>query len=145
SSAFSRTLASSTCLAASFSDALLLKVVKYAAPVSTAAPNTSSPHCLILDNSLKFSIALRPLGLHLLAGQGECKRLHIFDGVVLEGLFDLDVPKLPALLQVGNQVGDGVGAQCHPLNVDACSLVFHRAQPHRFAAVNGIAQGVEQL
>src|SRR6266478_2271568 len=117
SSAFSRTLLSRACCAASLASRWLLNMVKYRAAVNNTAPATTTPHCLRPDISLKLVIIFRLLGLGLFAGQSELKCLHFFKGVVLVGLFDLNILEKTGLLQIGHQVGDGICTQSHAFNV----------------------------
>src|SRR5512141_1009013 len=134
-SLFSRIFSSRACCAAAFLSTCPLKTVKYNAAVTIAPPRSTVPHCLIPDSSLKFAIGL-PLRLPLLAGQGELEGLHVFDRLVLERFLDLNRPEVASLLQVRNQIGDGIGAQGRPLKVYRRSRVIHLVQPHSFGVVD---------
>ena len=54
---------------------------------------------------------LFPFRSRLVAAQGELKRLHFLDLLVLIGFLDLDVLEKARLLEIRNQIGHGVGAQ----------------------------------
>src|SRR5215470_5301140 len=153
SSLFSRIFSSTACCAEAFFSFWLLNRVKYNAAVTTAPPRTTTPHCLIPDNSLKFAIGppLRlPLpGLHfcrsLVAAQGELKRLHFLDLLVLVGFLDLDVLEESRLLQIGDQVGHRIGAQSGPFQAHARALIIHLAQPHGLGVVDSLAHHGHQV
>src|SRR5215831_2550039 len=138
SSLFSRILSSSACCAAVFFSFWLLNTVKNSAAETTAPPRITIPHCLMPDSSPKFAIG-PPLRLSLLAGQGELKRLHLLDLVVLIGFFDLDILKEPGLLQIGDQIRHRVRRKRCAFEVHVRSLIVHLAQPHRFGVVDRLA------
>src|SRR5579872_2172100 len=126
SSLFSRIFSSRACCAVAFFSFWLLNTVKYRAAETIAPPRITAPHCLIPDSSLKFAIGA-PLRLSLLAGQGELKRLHFLDLVVLIGFFDLNVLEESRLLEICNQIRHRVGAQRRAFQVDACALIVQFA------------------
>src|SRR5215471_8407901 len=144
SSLFSRILSSRACCAAVFFSFWLLNTVKYSAAETTAPPRITTPHCLIPDSSLKFAIG-PPLRLSLLAGQGELKRLHFFDLLVLIGFFDFDVLEESGLLQIRDQIRHRVGRKRCAFEVHIRSLIVHLAQPHRFGVVDRLTHHCHQV
>src|SRR5215469_9996963 len=144
SSLFSRILSSRACCAAVFFSFWLLNTVKNSAAETTAPPRITTPHCLMPDSSPKFAIG-PPLRLSLLAGQGELKRLHFLDLLVLIGFFDLDVLEESSLLQIGDQICHRVGRKRRALEVHVRSLIVHLAQPNRFGVVDRLAHHRHQV
>ncbi len=53
--------------------------------------------------------------------------------------------EVAGLLQVLNQVGDGVGTQGHALDVTRCRPVLHGAQPDCLGTVDGVSDGIKQI
>src|SRR6267154_413499 len=122
---FSRTLSCTATCAAAFFSLWLLKTVKYRAAVTSAPPAITTPHCFRPDSSLKLIAIGPPLRLPLLAGQHELKRLHVLDRLVLKSFFNLDVFEKPGLLQVCDQIGYRVRAQCRAFQIDVRSGIIH--------------------
>src|SRR5579862_4391909 len=144
SSLFSRILSSSACCAAVFFSFWLLNTVKNSAAETTAPPRITTPHCLMPDSSPKFAIG-PPLRLSLLAGQGELKRLHLLDLLVLIGFFDLDVLEESGLLQICNQVRHRVRRKRCAFQIHVRSLVVHLAQPDRLGVVDRLTHHGHQV